>query len=47
MIVSEMTGDHGMLVALMTTALIADFCARTINRDKVYHMLSKRFLATK
>jgi H+/Cl- antiporter ClcA len=45
-IVSEMTGDHGMLVALMTTALIADFCARTINREGVYHMLSKRFLST-
>ncbi|HKD46488.1 MAG TPA: chloride channel protein, partial [Rhizomicrobium sp.] len=43
-IVSEMTDDRHMLVALMATALIADFCARTVNREGVYHMLSKRFL---
>lgn len=43
-IVSEMTGDHGMLVALMAAALIAEFCARAVNREGVYHMLSKRFL---
>lgn len=43
-IVSEMTGDHSILVALMATALIADFCARAINREGVYHLLSKRFL---
>lgn len=43
-IVSEMTGDHSMLVALMAAALIAEFCARTVNREGVYHMLSKRFL---
>ncbi|HEY2836909.1 MAG TPA: chloride channel protein [Rhizomicrobium sp.] len=44
-IVSEMTGDHGMLVALMAAALIADFCARAVNREGIYHMLSKRYLA--
>lgn len=43
-IVSEMTGDHGMLVALMAAALIADFCARTINREGIYHLLSRRYL---
>jgi H+/Cl- antiporter ClcA len=43
-IVSEMSGDHSMLVALMAAALIADFCARTINREGVYHLLAKRFL---
>jgi H+/Cl- antiporter ClcA len=43
-IVSEMSGDHGMLVALMAAALIADFCARTVNREGVYHMLAQRFL---
>ena len=42
-IVSEMSGDHGMLVALMATALIADGCARLINREGVYHMLAKRY----
>jgi H+/Cl- antiporter ClcA len=39
-----MSGDHGMLVALMAAALIADFCARTVNREGVYHMLARRFL---
>jgi H+/Cl- antiporter ClcA len=43
-IVSEMTGDHGMLVALMATALVAEFCARSVNREGVYHMLAKQFL---
>ena len=42
-IVSEMSGDHGMLVALMATALIADGCARLVNREGVYHMLAKRY----
>jgi H+/Cl- antiporter ClcA len=46
-IVSEMTGDHGMLVALMAAALIADFCARAVNQEGVYHMLSKRFLLSR
>ncbi len=38
-----MSGDHGMLVALMATALIADGCARLINREGLYHMLAKRY----
>ena len=42
-IVSEMSGDHGMLVALMATALIANACARPINREGLYHMLAKRY----
>ena len=42
-IVSEMSGDHSILVALMATALIADACARVVNREGVYHMLAKRF----
>lgn len=44
-IVSEMTGNHGMLVPLMATALIADGSARLINREGVYHVLARRFLA--
>jgi H+/Cl- antiporter ClcA len=44
-IVSEMSGDHGMLVALMATALIAEGCARFVNREGVYHQLAKRFAA--
>jgi H+/Cl- antiporter ClcA len=42
-IVSEMSGDHSILVALMATALIAEACARTINREGVYHQLARRF----
>ena len=43
-IVAEMSGDHSLLVALMASALIADFCARGINREGVYHQLSRRFM---
>ncbi len=42
-IVSEMSGDHGMLVPLMAAALIADSVARLVNRDGVYHLLAKRY----
>jgi hypothetical protein len=38
-----MSGDHGMLVALMATAMIAEGCARLVNREGVYHILAKRF----
>lgn len=43
-IVSEMSGNPRMLVALMATAIIADACARIVNREGVYHALSKRFV---
>jgi H+/Cl- antiporter ClcA len=43
-IVSEMTGNHAILVALMATALIADGCARLINPEGIYHMLVKRYV---
>jgi H+/Cl- antiporter ClcA len=42
-IVSEMSGDHGMLVPLMATALIADAVARLINREGIYHILTRRY----
>ncbi|HEY1709490.1 MAG TPA: chloride channel protein [Rhizomicrobium sp.] len=41
-IVSEMAGNHAMLVPLMTAALIAEACSRLINRDGVYHALAMR-----
>jgi H+/Cl- antiporter ClcA len=44
-IVSEMTGNHAMLVPLMATALIADGCSRLVSREGVYHALSHQFLA--
>lgn len=43
-IVSEMTGDHSMLASLMTTALLADWCASLINKEGVYHALTANFL---
>jgi H+/Cl- antiporter ClcA len=43
-IVAEMSDNHGMLVALMATALIADACARLVNPDGVYQMLAPRFM---
>lgn len=42
-IVSEMSGDHGMLVPLMAAALIAETVARFINHEGLYHMLARRF----
>jgi len=42
-IVSEMSGDHSILVALMAAALIAEGCARFVNREGVYHLLARRF----
>ncbi|MFN3624285.1 MAG: chloride channel protein [Hyphomicrobium sp.] len=46
-IVSEMSDNHGMLVALMATAMIADASAGLINREGVYHALSVRFCPPK
>jgi len=45
-IVSEMTDNHSMLVALMATAMIAEATAGLINREGVYHALSRRFDGT-
>ena len=42
-IVSEMTGDHGMLVPLMLAALIAQTTSRMVCREGVYHALAKNF----
>lgn len=44
-IVSEMSGDHSMLVPLMATALLANAIAKLINREGVYHQLAHRFIA--
>jgi H+/Cl- antiporter ClcA len=43
-IVSEMSGDHSILVALMAAALIAEVSARFLNQQGVYHLLSRRFM---
>ena len=43
-IVSEMSNDHSILVALMATAMIAEACARVVNREGLYHQLAKRYV---
>jgi H+/Cl- antiporter ClcA len=43
-IVSEMTGNHQMLVPLMAAALIANACSKMVCREGVYHALARRYL---
>ncbi len=42
-IVSEMTGDHAMVVPLMAAAFIAQACSRLVCREGVYHALAGRY----
>ncbi|QOZ52653.1 chloride channel protein [Bradyrhizobium sp. CCBAU 53338] len=43
-IVTEMTDNHGMVVPLMTAALIAHFVSRMICEEGIYHALAKGFV---
>jgi H+/Cl- antiporter ClcA len=43
-VVSEMTGNHAMLVPLMAAALIADRSSRLVCPEGIYHALAKRYL---
>ena len=43
-IVTEMTDNHGMVVPLMTAALIAHFVSRLICEEGIYHALAKGFI---
>jgi len=43
-IVTEMTDNHGMVVPLMTAALIAHFVSRLICEEGIYHALAKGFV---
>ncbi|MBU6298621.1 MAG: chloride channel protein [Alphaproteobacteria bacterium] len=43
-IVSEMTDNNGLLIPLMTAALIANACSRLVCKEGVYHALSHRYL---
>jgi len=43
-IVSEMTGDHGMIIPLMAAALIADASSKLLSRRGLYHALAETFL---
>ena len=42
-IVTEMTGDHAMIVPLMAAALIAQACSRLVCHEGVYHALAGRY----
>jgi H+/Cl- antiporter ClcA len=42
-IVTEMTGDHGMVVPLMATAFIAQAASRLVCKEGVYHALAVNF----
>lgn len=43
-IVTEMTGDHTMVVPLMTAALIAHGTSRLVCEEGIYHALAKGFI---
>ncbi len=42
-IVTEMTGDHAMIVPLMAAAFIAQACSRLVCHDGIYHALAQRY----
>ncbi len=44
-IVSEMTGDHAMVVPLMLTALIGYAASKLVCAEGVYHALARNFVA--
>jgi H+/Cl- antiporter ClcA len=44
-IISETTGSRAMLLPMLAAALLADFVAQAVCREKLYHGLSKRFTA--
>jgi H+/Cl- antiporter ClcA len=43
-IISETTASRGLMMPLLATALIADFSAQLICKEKLYHGLAQRFL---
>lgn len=43
-IISETTASRGLMMPLLATALIADFSAQLVCKEKLYHGLAQRFL---
>lgn len=43
-IISETTASRGLLLPLLATALIADFTAQLVCKDRLYHALSQKFM---
>lgn len=42
-IISETTASRGLMMPLLASALMADFAAQLISKERLYHGLSKRF----
>ena len=43
-IISETTASRGLMMPLLGTALMADFAAQLVSKEKLYHGLAQRFL---
>jgi len=43
-IISETTASRGLMMPLLASALVADFAAQFVCKEKLYHGLSQRFL---
>jgi H+/Cl- antiporter ClcA len=44
-IISEATASRGLLLPLLATALIADWTASLVSRERLYHGLSQGFMS--
>ncbi|MGY4398450.1 H+/Cl- antiporter ClcA [Sphingomonas sp. UYAg733] len=45
-IISETTASRGLMMPLLASALVADFAAQLVCKERLYHGLSKRFAMT-
>lgn len=45
-IISETTASRGLMMPLLAAALIGEFTAQLVCKEKLYHGLSQRFLQT-
>jgi H+/Cl- antiporter ClcA len=43
-IISEATASRGLLLPLLATALLADWVAGLVSRERLYHGLAKGFM---
>ena len=44
-IIAETTASRGLMMPLLAAALVADFVAQFVCRERLYHALSQRFAA--
>ncbi|HKT77557.1 MAG TPA: chloride channel protein, partial [Sphingobium sp.] len=44
-IISETTASRGLMMPLLAAALVGDFAAQFVGKEKLYHGLAQRFLA--